>query len=120
MFFSGTVLRTKIPSQNSLIGNDRTTLTYHPPSVMENPKPTYDVIFLFDYGPHFEELFTDALNEIFAGTFSQDFVVIGFGDFKNFPSDKRDRWNLLTQVRKSYLTKKKIIIFVINCRFVIC
>ena len=88
-----------VPSQFEIIGNDRTTWTYLPPSVLENPKPIYDVIYLLDYGPTFGDLLTPSLNDIFTGRLTEDAIVIGFGDYVPTSDGKSDRRDLLTTVR---------------------
>ena len=87
-----------MPSRFDYIGNNRTTLAYFPPSYHENPKPEYDVIFMFDFyqserGTKFQHLF----NQIFSSNYAQEAVIIGFGDY----GIGADRANMLTQVRTS-------------------
>ena len=102
---SGSILMSKIASKFEYIGNDRTTWTYLPPSYTENPKPTYDVIYMFDFGQTaMVDFFLPSLDKVFTSDLCQDAIIIGFGDYKT----KNDRFDMLTQVRFLPLTPVQI------------
>ena len=92
---TGSTRSTIVPSIYEYIGSNRTIFTYLPPSYQENPKPEYDVIFMFDLtenerGAKLVQLF----DQIFTSNYAQEAVIIGFGDY----GIGADRANLLTQV----------------------
>ena len=99
-----------------VIGN-KSTLVYFPPGYLENPKPTYDVIYTFDLSSSLNV--SDNIKPILDNLFSRHLhcqVLIGFGDYKNDSriqhSTQKDRTNLLTGVN-IYLFLKAIVSIVL-------